>query len=67
LSRLGEERALVVRAWALMPDRFRLLVPTAAGPVSMDMRSWMIGYAGYFNRAANARDICSGIRFRSVV
>jgi putative transposase len=67
LSQLAEAGALLVYAWALMPNHFHLLVRTARGSLSMSMRSLMSGYAGYFNRRHKRKGHLFQNRFKSVV
>jgi putative transposase len=44
------ERALVVYAWALMPNHFHLLVRTGGLPLPQSMRKLLTGYVVNFNR-----------------
>ena len=50
LAAVAEGGALVVYAWALLPNHFHLLVRTASRPLPRAMRSLLTGYAGGFNR-----------------
>ncbi len=50
LADLAHAGALVVYAWALLPNHFHLLVRTANRPLPRAMRSLLTGYAGAFNR-----------------
>ena len=50
LAALAEAGALVVYAWALLPNHAHLLVRTGLRPLPRSMRSLLTGYAGAFNR-----------------
>jgi REP element-mobilizing transposase RayT len=50
LAELCEEGALVVYAWALMPNHFHLLVRTGATPLGQSMKRVLTGYVVNFNR-----------------
>lgn len=67
LERLVEKKALVVYAWALMPNHFHLLVRSTLTPLSRAMRSLMTGYAGYFNRKHERVGHLFQNRFKSVL
>lgn len=67
IERLVEKKALVVYAWALMPNHFHLLMRSTLVPLSRTMRSLMTGYAGYFNRKHQRVGHLFQNRFKSVL
>src|SRR5512139_4015847 len=50
LSGLVFSDAVLVYAWALLPNHFHLLVRSGNRPLARAMRSLLTGYAGAFNR-----------------
>lgn len=50
LSRLAERKALLLYAWALIPNHFHLLVRTGKMPLSRAMQRLLTGHSGAFNR-----------------
>jgi putative transposase len=67
LSELASKQAWIVYAWALMSNHFHLLIRTAKGPLSRNMRALMSGYAGYFNRCHNRQGHVFQNRYKSIV
>jgi REP element-mobilizing transposase RayT len=64
---LAEAGALVVYAWALLPNHFHLLVRTANKPLPRAMRSLLTGYAGAFNRRHRRSGHLFQNRYKSIV
>lgn len=67
LTALAEAGALVVYAWALLPNHFHLLVRTASRPLPRAMRSLLTGYAGAFNRRHRRSGHLFQNRYKSIV
>ena len=67
LAALAEAGALVVYAWALLPNHFHLLVRTANKPLPRAMRSLLTGYAGAFNRRHRRSGHLFQNRYKSIV
>lgn len=67
LSELATTNALVIYAWALLPNHFHLLVRTGKKTLSQNMRSLMSGYAGYFNRRHKRHGHLFQNRYKSIV
>jgi len=67
LAHLAEAGALVVYAWALLPNHFHLLVRTASKPLPRAMRSLLTGYAGAFNRRHRRSGHLFQNRYKSIV
>jgi REP element-mobilizing transposase RayT len=67
LASLAEAGALVVSAWALLPNHCHLLVRTARKPLPRAMRSLLTGYAGAFNRRHRPSGHLLQNRYKSLV
>ncbi len=67
LAHLAESGALVVYAWALLPNHVHLLVRSAARPLARSMGSLLTGYAGAFNRRHRRTGHLFQNRYRSIV
>jgi REP element-mobilizing transposase RayT len=67
LAAVAEEQALVVYAWALLPNHAHLLVRTGARPLPRCMRSLLTGYAGAFNRRHHRSGHLFQNRYKSIV
>jgi putative transposase len=67
LADLAHAGALVVYAWALLPNHFHLLVRTANRPLPRAMRSLLTGYAGAFNRRHRRSGHLFQNRYKSIV
>jgi REP element-mobilizing transposase RayT len=67
LAALAEAGALIVYAWALLPNHFHLLVRTANKPLPRAMRSLLTGYAGAFNRRHRRSGHLFQNRYKSIV
>ena len=67
LADLAETGALVVYAWALLPNHAHLLVRTGCRPLAGGMRSLLTGYAGAFNRRHQRIAHLFQNRYKSVV
>jgi len=67
VASLSTSGALVVHAWALLPNHFHLVVRTGRSPLSRSMRSLMSGYAGQFNRRHRRSGHLFQNRFKSIV
>jgi putative transposase len=67
LATLAEARALIVYAWALLPNHAHLLVRTGMRPLPRSMRSLLTGYAGAFNRRHKRVGHLFQNRYKSIV
>ena len=67
LAALADAGALVVYAWALLPNHAHLLVRTGQRPLARSMRSLLTGYAGTFNRRHHRVGHLFQNRYKSVV
>jgi putative transposase len=67
LAALAKAGALIVYAWALLPNHAHLLVRTGRRPLARSMRSLLTGYAGAFNRRHHRVGHLFQNRYRSVV
>jgi REP element-mobilizing transposase RayT len=67
VAALVEVDALMVYAWALLPNHAHLLVRTRARPLARAMRSLLTGYAGAFNRRHQRAGHLFQNRYKSVV
>ena len=67
VAALVEVGALMVYAWALLPNHAHLLVRTRARPLARGMRSFLTGYAGAFNRRHQRAGHLFQNRYKSVV
>ena len=67
LAALADAAALVVYAWALLPNHAHLLVRTGQRPLARSMRSLLTGYAGTFNRRHHRVGHLFQNRYKSVV
>jgi putative transposase len=67
LAHLAEAGALVVYAWALLPNHAHLLVRTGQRPLPRSMRSLLTGYAGAFNRRHHRAGHLFQNRYKSIV
>lgn len=67
LATLAQAGALVVYAWALLPNHFHLLVRTGNRPLPRAMRSLLTGYAGAFNRRHRRSGHLFQNRYKSIV
>lgn len=70
LQRLGglcEQGAVVVYAWALMPNHFHLLLRTAKQPLSSSMGKLLTGYVVNFNRRHKRWGHLFQNRYKSIV
>ena len=67
LAGLGEAGAVLVYAWALLPNHFHLLVRTGKRALSRVMRSLLTGYAGAFNRRHRRSGHLFQNRYKSIV
>jgi putative transposase len=67
LASLAEAGALIVYAWALLPNHLHLLVRTGARPLAHSMRSLLTGFAGSYNRRhKRVGHLCQN-RYKSIV
>jgi REP element-mobilizing transposase RayT len=62
-----ESGAVMVFAWALLPNHAHLLVRTGKRPLAHTMRSFLTGYAGAFNRRYKRHGHLFQNRYKSVV
>ena len=67
LAALAEQGALIVYAWALLPNHAHLLVRTGHRPLARSMRSLLTGYAGAFNRRHQRAGHLFQNRYKSIV
>jgi REP element-mobilizing transposase RayT len=67
LGELCESGALVVYAWALMPNHFHLLVRSGNRPLGASMRKLLTGYAINFNLRYRRRGHLFQNRYKSIV
>ena len=67
LAALADAGALVIYAWALLPNHAHLLVRTGTRPLPRSMRSLLTGYAGAFNRRHHRVGHLFQNRYKSVV
>ena len=67
LADIGQAGALVIYAWALLPNHFHLLLRTGNRPLPRAMRSLLTGYAGAFNRRHRRSGHLFQNRYKSVV
>jgi len=67
LSILGQEGALEVYAWALLPNHFHLLVKTKNRPLASSMRKILTGYAVNFNKRHQRYGHLFQNRYKSIV
>lgn len=67
LSKLVEEGAIEIYAWALMPNHFHLLLKTKNRPLSSSMRKILTGYVVNFNRRYNRYGHLFQNRYKSIV
>jgi REP element-mobilizing transposase RayT len=67
LIRLVERKALLIYAWALVPNHFHLLVRTGKMPLSRSMQRLLTGHAGTFNRRYRRVGHLFQNRYRSTV
>lgn len=67
LAALAARGALIVLAWACLPNHAHLLVRTGTRPLARSMRSLLSGYAGAFNRRHQRVGHLFQNRYKSVV
>ena len=67
LAELCREGALVIYAWALMPNHFHLLVRTGATPLGQSMKRLLTGYVVNFNRRHHRSGHLFQNRYKSIV
>jgi REP element-mobilizing transposase RayT len=67
LSKLVEEDAFEVYAWALMPNHFHLLLKTKNRPLSSSMKKLLTGYVVNFNRRHKRYGHLFQNRYKSIV
>ena len=67
LAQAAGSGAIVVYAWALLPNHFHLLVRSGKAPLSRVMRGLLTGYAGRFNRRHRRVGHLFQNRYKSVV
>ncbi len=67
LSKLANENAMDVYAWALIPNHFHLLVKTKARPLSSSMRKLLTGYVVNYNKRYKRSGHLFQNRYKSVV
>ena len=67
LSALGDDGALDVYAWTLMPNHFHLLCKTQNRPLSSSMRKILTGYVVNFNRRHRRHGHLFQNRYKSIV
>ncbi len=67
LAQLAGQGALMIYAWALLPNHAHLLLRTGARPLARSMRSLLTGYAGAFNRRHHRVGHLFQNRYKSVV
>ncbi len=67
VARLAEQGALVVLAWALLPNHAHLLIRTGGRPLARSMRALLTGYAGTFNRRHKRAGHLFQNRYKSIV
>jgi REP element-mobilizing transposase RayT len=67
LAAVAEAGALIVYAWALLPNHAHLLVRTGIRPLARSMRSLLTGYAGAFNRRHKRVGHLFQNRYKSIV
>ena len=67
LGELCESGALVIYAWALMPNHFHLLVRSGNRPLALSMRKLLTGYAINFNLRYRRRGHLFQNRYKSIV
>ena len=67
LAGLAETGALIVLAWACLPNHAHLLVRTASRPLARSMRALLTGYAGAFNRRHKRVGHLFQNRYKSIV
>ena len=67
LETLGEAKALVIYAWALMPNHFHLLVRTGKEPLPTSMRKLLTGYVVNFNRRHKRSGHLFQNRYKSII
>jgi putative transposase len=67
LAAQAEGGALIVYAWALLPNHVHILVRTGSRPLARSLRSLLTGYAGAFNRRHNRRGHLVQNRYKSIV
>jgi len=67
LATLATKGALVIYAWALLPNHAHLLLRTGARPLARSMRSLLTGYAGAFNRRYHRVGHLFQNRYKSIV
>ena len=67
LAALVKIGALVIYAWALLPNHAHLLVRTGSRPLPRSMRSLLTGYAGAFNRRHKRVGHLFQNRYKSIV
>ncbi len=67
LAGLAEAQAVILYAWALLPNHFHLLLQTGTRPLARSMRSLLTGYAGAFNRRHRRTGHLFQNRYKSIV
>jgi len=70
LSRLKiilREKSFQIYAWCLMDNHFHLLVQTGKTPLAELMRSWLTGYAIYYNKAHQRKGYLFQNRYKSIL
>ncbi|UCH08249.1 MAG: transposase [Deltaproteobacteria bacterium] len=67
LADLCRQEALIVYAWALMPNHFHLLLRTGKQPLSKSMRRLLTGYVVNFNRRHKRYGHLFQNRYKSII
>lgn len=67
LADLCQERALIIYAWALLPNHFHLLARTGRQPLSKSMRKLLTGYVVNFNRRHQRYGHLFQNRYKSII
>lgn len=67
LALVGEQGAMAIYAWSLMPSHFHVLCKTGSQPLASSMRKMLTGYVVNFNRRHRRHGHLFQNRYKSIV